>query len=196
MGLRIYDHKQVDRSQWGPIGGEPDKEEIAATKPFRFGSDDENNNTPEDRDKYIPPNDKAELTEEQIAELACLFPTTATIKPKVLPLDAFPMLVTKCHQLCLLPLTFQQAYWPELLELEYPEELQSQWDQQAPSSDELWDENQVDYLLGLPMCLEEILEEFRLELHHLLVEAVEEPLEEGEIQEPLKEGEIHLNRHP
>ena len=99
---------------------------------------------------------------------------------------------------------FQQAYWPELLELEYPEEPRSQWDPPAPSSDELWEENLVDYLLELPSCLEEMPEEFRLELHHLLVEAVEaveavaevaavveEPLEEGEIQEPLEEGEIH-----
>ena len=62
---------------------------------------------------------------------------------------------------------FQQAYWPELLELEYPEELQSQWDPLAPLSDELWEENQVDYLLDLPTCLEEMPEEFRLELHRL-----------------------------
>ena len=99
---------------------------------------------------------------------------------------------------------FQQAYWPELLELEYLEEPQSRWDQLAPSSDELWEESQVDYLLELPTCLEEMPEEFHLELHHLLVEAVEavaeeaveeavaeEPLEEGEIPEPLEEGEIH-----
>ena len=98
---------------------------------------------------------------------------------------------------------FQQAYWPELLELEYPEEPQSQWDQLAPLSDELWEENQVDYLLKLPTCLEEMPEEFCLELHHLLVEAVgaavvvvEEPLEEGEIREPPEEGEIHPNKYP
>ena len=101
---------------------------------------------------------------------------------------------------------FQQAYWPELLELEYPEEPQSQWDPLAPSSDELWEENLVDYLLELPTCLEEMPEEFRLELHHLLEEAVEaeavvavaveEPLEEGEIYQPLEEGEIHPNKYP
>ena len=97
---------------------------------------------------------------------------------------------------------FQQAYWPELLELEYPEELQSQWDPPAPLSDELWEENLVDYLLELPTCLEEMPEEFRRELHHLLVEAVEavvvveEPLEEGEIQELLEEGEIYPNKYP
>ena len=98
---------------------------------------------------------------------------------------------------------FQQAYWPELLELEYPEERQSQWEPPTPLSDELWEENLVDYLLELPTCLEEMPEEFRLELHHLLegaVEAVavvvEEPLEEGEIQEPLEEGEIYPNKYP
>ena len=101
---------------------------------------------------------------------------------------------------------FQQAYWPELLELEYPEEPQSQWDPPAPLLDELWEENLVDYLLELPTCLEEMPEEFRLELHHLLegavvavaVEAVavEEPLEEGEIQEPPEEGEIYPNKYP
>ena len=56
-------------------------------------------------------------------------------------------------------------YWPELLELEHPEEQQSLWDQQAHLSDELWEESQVDYLLELPTCLEEMLEEFHLELH-------------------------------
>ena len=90
---------------------------------------------------------------------------------------------------------FQQVYWPELLELEYPEEQQSQWDQLAPLLDELWEENQVDYLLELPTCLEEMPEEFHLELHHLLAEVVE-PLEEGEIQEPLEEEEIHPNKYP
>ena len=95
LGLRIYDHERVDRSQWGPIDGEPDEEETAAIKPFRFGSDDEKDDTPEDGDEYIPPDDEAELTEEQIAELARLFPTTASIKPKVLPLDAFPLLANQ-----------------------------------------------------------------------------------------------------
>ena len=95
MGLQIYDHERVDRSQWGPIDREPDEEETATTKPFWFGSDDEKDDTPEDRDEYIPPNDEAELTEEQIAELARLFPTTASIKPKVLPLDAFPLLANQ-----------------------------------------------------------------------------------------------------
>ena len=95
LGLRIYDHKRVDRSQWGPIDREPDEEETATTKPFRFGSDDEKDDTPKDRDEYIPPNNKAELTEEQIAELARLFPTTTSIKPKVLPLNAFPLLANQ-----------------------------------------------------------------------------------------------------
>ena len=89
---------------------------------------------------------------------------------------------------------FQQAYWPELLELEYPEELQSQWDPPAPLSDELWEENLVDYLLELPTCLEEMPEEFRLELHHLLVEAVEAAAVAEE--EPLEEGEIYPNKYP
>ena len=86
---------------------------------------------------------------------------------------------------------FQQAYWPELLELEYPEEPQSRWGQPAPSSDELWEEIQVDYLLELPSCLEEMPEEFRLELHHLLVEAVEAVEVVEAVAEPLEEGEIH-----
>ena len=89
-------------------------------------------------------------------------------------------------------ITFQQAYWPKLLELEYPEEQQSQWEPLTPLLDKLWEENQVDYLLELPTCLEEMLEEFCLELHHLLVEAVEAV----EAVEPLEEGEIHPNRYP
>ena len=95
LGLRIYDHERVDRSQWGPIDGEPEDEETAITKPFRFGSDDEKDDTPGDEDEYIPPNDEAELTEEQTAELARLFPSTTSIKPKVLPLDAFPSLANQ-----------------------------------------------------------------------------------------------------
>ena len=75
---------------------EPDEEETAVTQQFKFGSDNEDDNTPaEDKDEYIPPNDEAEITEEQIAELARIFPTTATIKPKVLPLDAFPLLANQ-----------------------------------------------------------------------------------------------------
>ena len=132
------------------------------------------------------------------------FPPQQPSNPKSYPSKLFLRWLIKCHQLCLLPLTFQQVYWPELLELEYPEEPQSQWDQPVPSLDELWEENQVDYLLELPMCLAEMPEEFRLELHHLLEEAVEvavavaveEPLEEGEIQELLEEGEIHPNKCP
>ena len=82
---------------------------------------------------------------------------------------------------------FQQAYWPELLELEHLGEQQSPWDQQVHSLDKIWEESQVDYLLESPTCLEEMLEEFCLELHHLLVEVVveatlaEAALEEGEI---------------
>ena len=95
LGLQIYEHERVDRSQWGLIDGEPEDEETAATKSFRFGSDDKKDDTPEDRDEYIPPNDEAELTEDQIAELARLFPTTASIKPKVLPLDTSPSLANQ-----------------------------------------------------------------------------------------------------
>ena len=88
---------------------------------------------------------------------------------------------------------FQQAYWPELLELEHlEEEQQSQWDLPAHLSDELWEESQVDYLLELPTCLEEMPEEFCLELHHLLAEVVVVVVAE----EPLEEGEIHPNRCP
>ena len=88
---------------------------------------------------------------------------------KSYPSTPFLCWLIKYHQSCLLPLTFQQAYWPELLELEYPEEQQSQQDQQVPLLDELWEENQVDYLLKLPTCLEEMPEEFCLEFHHLVL---------------------------
>ena len=114
--------------------------------------------------------------------------------PKSYPSTPFLRWLIKCHQLCLLPLTFQQVYWPELLELEYPEGLQSRWDQPALSSDECWEENQVNYLLELPTCLEEMPEEFRLELHHLLAEAVVE-VEEA-VEEPLEEGEIYPSKYP
>ena len=33
----------------------------------------------------------------------------------------------RCHKLQQLPLELQQAYWPELLELEYPVEMEQEW---------------------------------------------------------------------
>ena len=146
---------------------------LLSHKPSNFGSD-HNNTTAEDADKdtYIPPNDEAELTGSQIAELALHFPITVTTKPKSHPSMPFLHWLIKCHQLCLLPLLFQQVHWPELLELGLSGEQLSQWDQEALLSPEHWEEIVVDYQLGIPACLEEMLEEIHWELHHLLGETL------------------------
>ena len=91
----------------------------------------------------------------------------------------------KCHRSQQLPLELKQAYWPELLELEYPAEKQEQpvkFDNDYKS--QIMEEAEVEAIL-LGKEKKPILHPTRTPE----VEAVEEA-EEGEILETLEEGEI------
>ena len=95
----------------------------------------------------------------------------------------------KCHKSQQLPLELQQAYWPELLELEYPAQMEQE---QPVISDndyksQIMEEAEVEaILLGKekdPTCRP---------IQTLAKEGAEvaEVAEEGEILETLEEGEI------
>ena len=89
----------------------------------------------------------------------------------------------KCHKLQQLPLELQQAYWPELLELEYPTPME----QERPvTSDndyrsQITEEAEVEAIL-----LEKEKEPIPPQIQTQMVVMVEE----GEILETLEEGEI------
>jgi hypothetical protein len=72
LGLRIYDEERVDRSHWGPLDGEEDKEEEQPQTIFKFGSD--NTDTP-DKNIKIPATDAAAAAEDQLEQLASNIPT-------------------------------------------------------------------------------------------------------------------------
>ena len=94
----------------------------------------------------------------------------------------------KCHKSQQLPLELQQAYWAELLELEYPAEMEQEQPVISDSDyrSQIMEEAEVEaILLGkekeptLPL----------IQTLEVEVEEVEEA-EEGEILETLEEGEI------
>ena len=91
----------------------------------------------------------------------------------------------KCHKLQQLPLELQQAYWPKLLELEYP----AQMEQERPvisDSDyksQTMEEAEVEAIL-LEKEKKPILPQIQTP------EMKAEEVEEGEILETLEEGEI------
>ena len=178
----------------------PTKKKLLLPNHSNFGSDNKDDNTPaEDKDKYIPPNDEAELTEAQIAELACLFPTTASIKPKVLPLDAFPSLANQMSSIMSTTTHVPTSVLARTVGAGIPGRAAVPMGSTSTLIGRTLGESQVDYLLKLPTCLEEMLEEFCLELHHLLVEvveAVEAVVVVVVVEEPLEEGEIHPNKYP
>jgi hypothetical protein len=72
LGLRIYNEERVDRSCWGPLDRQEDKEEEQPHNEFKFGSDQED--TP-DENINIPVTDAAAAVEEQLAQLASDIPT-------------------------------------------------------------------------------------------------------------------------
>ena len=74
-GLRIYDEERVERSQWGPIDGQPEEEE-SVVPTLRFGSDQAEDTG--DDEVQIPATDAAERTEEQLSKLAENIPTNVT----------------------------------------------------------------------------------------------------------------------
>ena len=90
----------------------------------------------------------------------------------------------KCHKLQQLPLELQQAYWPELLELEYPTPME----QERPATSDndyrsqIMEEAEVEAIL-LEKEKEPILPQIQTQM-------MVEMAEEGEILETLEEGEI------
>ena len=92
----------------------------------------------------------------------------------------------ECHKLQQLPLELQQVYWPELLELEYPAEMEQEqpviFDKDYKS--QIMEEAEVEAIL-LGKEKEPILRPIRTQN----MEA-EEEAEEGEILETPEEGEI------
>jgi hypothetical protein len=102
--------------------------------------------------------------------------------PKSPPLADLLRWLLECHRLHQLPLLLQQAYWPELLELEYPQEEHNQRTQSEILSEE--EEDWVEDLLEEQDHQEDLLTEDQ---------TITQTLEEGEIPEILEEGEIRSN---
>ena len=94
----------------------------------------------------------------------------------------------RCHRLQQLPLELQQAYWPELLELEYPAEMEQERPVISDNDykSQIMEEAKVEaILLGDPIRAKE------LTLPLIQTQEMEaEEAEEGEILETLEEGEI------
>ena len=88
----------------------------------------------------------------------------------------------KCHRLQQLPLELQQVYWPELLELEYPAEMEQE---QPVTSD-----NDYKSQIMEEAKVEALLLEKAKELILPPIQTLEMEAEEGEILEMLEEGEI------
>ena len=99
----------------------------------------------------------------------------------------------KCHKLQQLPLELQQAYWPELLELEYPAEMEQERPVISDSDykSQIMEEAEVEaILLGNPIKAKEPTL-LLVQTQGMGAEAVEvEEAEEGEILEEPEEGEI------
>ena len=93
----------------------------------------------------------------------------------------------KCHKLQQLPLELQQAYWPELLELEYPVEMEQEQPVISDSDyrSQIMEEAEVEAILS-----EKAKELIPPLIQILEMEAEAEEAEEGEILEMLEEGEI------
>ena len=94
----------------------------------------------------------------------------------------------RCHKLQQLPLELQQAYWPELLELEYPAEMEQERPVISDNDykSQIMEEAEVEAIL-----LGKAKELTLPQIQTLGVEVEEaEEVEEGEILETLEEGEI------
>ena len=96
----------------------------------------------------------------------------------------------KCHKLQQLPLELQQAYWPELLELEYPVEMEQERPVISDSDykSQIMEEAEVEAILlgNLIKAKEPTLP--LIQTQGMEVEA--EEAEEGEILETPEEGDI------
>ena len=181
LNLRIFDEERVDRSQWGPRDGALLSKETPAPQ-FRFGSD--NGDTP-DPDLQIPATDKSEREEQSLLNWLNLSPDESTNPISPHSPDHLHWLL-ECHKSQQLPLELQQAYWPELLELEYPAEMEQEWpvifDKDYRS--QIMEEAEVEAIL--------LEKEKEPTLHPIQTRETEaeEEAEEGEILETLEEGEI------
>ena len=93
----------------------------------------------------------------------------------------------KCHKLQQLPLELQQAYWPELLELEYPAEMEQERPVISDNDyrSQIMEEAKVEAIL-----LGKAKEPTLPQIQTLEMEVEAEEAEEGEILEMPEEGEI------
>jgi hypothetical protein len=118
------------------------------------------------------------LSNTQLLHWLNSFPHTLP-DPLSPPSAAYLCWLLECHKSHLLPLLLQQAYWPELLELEY---LQEELSQQTQSETPLEEEEDL---------VEDLLEEPDHQWDPLMEDQTKAlMLEEGEIPETLEEGEI------
>ena len=93
----------------------------------------------------------------------------------------------RCHKLQQLPLELQQAYWPKLLELEYPAEMEQEQPVISDSDykSQIMEEAKVEAIL-----LGNLIKAKELTLPQAQTQEMEEEAEEAEILETLEEGEI------
>ena len=91
----------------------------------------------------------------------------------------------KCHKLQQLPLELQQVYWPELLELEYPVEMEQEWPVISDSDykSQIMEEAEVEAILSE--------KEKGPTLHQIQTLEMEMEVEEGEIPRNLTQQEEH-----
>ena len=104
----------------------------------------------------------------------------------------------RCHKSQQLPLELQQAYWPELLELEYPAEMEQEQPVISDSNyrSQIMEEAEVEAIL-----LGKVKEPTLPLIQTLEMEVEAEEAEEGEILETPEEGEIpqipmQMEQHP
>jgi hypothetical protein len=138
----------------GTIGQRRRREEEQPQSTFKFGSDKED--TP-DENIDIPATDAAAAVEEQLEQLASNIPTDVSLPNSHLPPS------TSCqHHLIQwpqsqqLPLSLQQLYWAELLDLQYPPtpseadhlhlDLQEEEEDTGQVKALLWEEDHLDPL--------------------------------------------------
>jgi hypothetical protein len=174
-GLRIFDEERTDQSRWGPIDRINDKEEEPLASTF---DSEVTKETPQTQTQLSP---LARLSNMPLLHWLNSFPHTLP-DPLSPPSADYLHWLLECHRSHQLPLSLQQVYWPELLELEYlQEELNQQTQSETPSEEE-----------------EDLVEDLLEEPDHQWDPQTEDQtktqtLEEGEILETLEEGEILNN---
>jgi hypothetical protein len=171
LGLRIYDEERVDRSRWGPLDGQEDEEEEQPRDEFKFGSDKE---TPQTKTSKSLPQTQQQQLKNNLHNWLATFPPTSPLPHSYLPLSTkHRHRLAQWPQSQQLPLSLQQLYWAELLDLQYPltpleadrlrQDLLEEEADIGQVEDLLWEEDHQDH---------------------------QDLLEEGEIPEDMEEGEI------